>query len=103
MGAATEAEEGYVAFDEVKGENLAGEEGLADGESVEMSLESEIADEENVELTIEFTTESGYTGTFTTLHFETVPICLISADAVTGATQIAFGLPADEEAATEAE
>jgi hypothetical protein len=45
--------------------------------------------------TIEFTTESGYTGKFETLSYENAPIQLISADAMTGATQIAFGAPAN--------
>lgn len=43
--------------------------------------------------TLEFTTESGYTGSFTTLSYEVAPVQLISADMVTGATQIKFGLP----------
>ena len=46
---------------------------------------------ESFELTLKFVTESGYEGTFTTLHFETVTINLLSADAMTGATQISFG------------
>ena len=44
--------------------------------------------------TLEFTTASGYTGKFETLSYEKAPICLISADAMTGATQIKFGAPA---------
>ena len=46
---------------------------------------------ESFELTLKFVTESGYEGTFATLHFETVTINLLSADAMTGATQISFG------------
>lgn len=45
--------------------------------------------------TLEFITASGYTGKFETLSYEVVPICLISADDVTGATQIKFGAPAN--------
>lgn len=45
--------------------------------------------------TLEFTTASGYTGKFETLSYEVAPICLISADDVTGATQIKFGAPAN--------
>ena len=44
--------------------------------------------------TLEYTTESGYTASFTTLSYEVAPLQLISADMVTGATQIKFGAPA---------
>ncbi len=49
--------------------------------------------------TLAFKTESGYEAAFATLHFENVPISLLpapvvedgeAADAMTGATQIAF-------------
>ncbi len=43
--------------------------------------------------TLEFTTESGYTGSFDTLHFEVAPISLLAEDALTGATQISFSAP----------
>ena len=43
--------------------------------------------------TLEFTTESGYNAAFTTLSYEVAPIQLISADMVSGATKIKFGLP----------
>lgn len=46
--------------------------------------------------TIEFTTESGYTGSFKTLSYENAPITLISADAMTGATEIKFGAPSND-------
>ncbi len=42
-----------------------------------------------------FITESGYEGHFKTLHFETVPITLLAADALTGPTQISFFAPAE--------
>ena len=45
--------------------------------------------------TIEFTTESGYTGKFETLSYENAPIMLIAADAMTGSSQIAFGVPSN--------
>ena len=48
-------------------------------------------DKDNFVLTLVFKTEGGYEGTFTTLHFETVKINLLSTDAMTGATQISFG------------
>ncbi len=42
---------------------------------------------------LEYTTESGRVGKFETLHVEEAPITLLSEDAMTGATQIAFALP----------
>jgi len=42
------------------------------------------------ELTLEFTTESGYTAAFTSLHIETASISLLAEDALTGPTPIAF-------------
>ena len=44
-------------------------------------------------LTLTFTTESGYTASFTTLGLEEAPITLLSADAMTGATPISFSIP----------
>lgn len=43
--------------------------------------------------TLEFTTASGYNAKFETLSYEVAPICLIAADAMTGATAIKFGAP----------
>ena len=43
---------------------------------------------------LSYVTESGRIGTFPTLHFETVPISLLSTDAMTGATAISFTAPA---------
>ena len=43
--------------------------------------------------TIEFVAADGNTYTFDTLHFETVPVSLLSADAAAGATPIAFSEP----------
>ena len=40
--------------------------------------------------------KSGYEGSFATLNIETSPITMLSADAMTGATQISFSVPAAE-------
>ena len=71
-----------------KSDNFAGE-GLADGECVEITGTKKA----DYIVTLSFKTESGYEGAFTTLHFEDVPISLLAADAMTGATQIRFGAP----------
>lgn len=42
---------------------------------------------------LEFTTEDGSTQSFETLHYETTPLSLKSADAAAGATPIAFAAP----------
>ena len=47
-------------------------------------------------MTLTFKTESGYEGSFPTLHIEMTPIYLLSADGKTGATQISFRAPAAE-------
>lgn len=47
-------------------------------------------------MTLSFKTESGYEGSFATLHIEVAPIYLLSADGMTGATQISFRAPAAE-------
>ena len=47
-------------------------------------------------MTLTFKTESGYEGSFPTLHIEVAPIYLLSADGMTGATQISFRAPAAE-------
>ena len=47
-------------------------------------------------MTLYFKTESGYEGQFDTLHIEVAPIYLLSADGMTGATQISFRAPAAE-------
>lgn len=72
-----------------KGDNLAAA-GLADGDSVDSTVEMPGDKTEAYESTLEFTTESGYTAKFETLHFETVKIELLAEDAMTGATPIAF-------------
>ena len=72
-----------------KSENYAGE-GLAEGEFVEIKGTKKA----DYEVTLSFKTESGYEGAFATLHYEDVPICLLAADAMTGATPISFSAPA---------
>ncbi|MEE3488702.1 MAG: hypothetical protein VZT48_11440 [Bulleidia sp.] len=73
-----------------KGENLAGDHGFNTDHAIYTTYDAgdKAAD---TALTVEFTTASGYTGTFETLHIETAPITLIAEDAKTGATEIAFG------------
>ena len=75
----------YETGAEEKGENLAGE-GLNDTEKVETTYEGTT----DTILTLEFTTESGFQGTFETLYIEEVNINLLAADAMTGATPIQF-------------
>lgn len=75
----------YETGAEEKGENLAGE-GLNDTEKVEATYEGTT----DTVLTLEFTTESGFQGTFETLYIEEVNINLLAADAMTGATPIQF-------------
>ena len=76
-----------------KSDNYAGEEGLKKGGIVEING----TNKEGYVITLSFTTESGYEAAFETLHFETVPISLLpaktDADAVSGATPIAFSAP----------
>ncbi len=72
-----------------KSENYAGEEGLDKGAIVEING----TNKEGYVITLSFKTESGYEGAFETLHFETVPISLLAADALTGATPISFFAP----------
>lgn len=70
---------------EDKGENLAGE-GFAADENVELTFEAAT----DAALTLSFVTEGGYEAAFETLHIEEAPITLLSVDAMTGATPIAF-------------
>ena len=80
----------YTAGSEEKGENLAGE-GLADGESVVLTLPEDA--DQSANYTLEFTTEDGSVQSFETLHYEVTPISLLSVDAAAGATPIAFAAP----------
>lgn len=83
----------YEAGSEDKGENLAGEAGLADGENVVITRDVEADKQDDVTYVLEFTTEDGSTQSFETLHYETTPISLKSVDAAAGATPIAFAAP----------
>ena len=80
----------YTAGSEEKGENLAGE-GLADGESVVLTLPEDA--DQSAKYVLEFTTEDGSTQSFETLSYEVTPISLLSVDAAAGATPIAFSSP----------
>ena len=82
----------YIAFNGEKGENLAGE-GLADGASM-LAIKSIPADADaHHALVFTYVTESGRTGEFSTLSIEDVPMTLLSADAMTGATPLNFFAP----------
>ena len=83
----------YEAGSEDKGENLAGEAGLADGENVVITRDVEADKQDDMTYVLEFTTEDGNTQSFETLHYETTPISLKSVDAAAGATPIAFAAP----------
>lgn len=75
----------YETGAEDKGENHA-----ADGMEADASLELTFEAAADAELTLAFVTEGGYEAAFETLHIEEAPISLLSADALTGATPIAF-------------
>ena len=83
----------YDAGSEDKGENLAGEAGLADGENVVITRDVEADKQGDMTYVLEFTTEDGSTQSFETLHYEITPISLKSVDAAAGATPIAFAAP----------
>ena len=83
----------YEAGSEDKGENLAGEAGLADGENVVITRDVEADKQDDMTYVLEFTTEDGSTQSFATLHYEITPISLKSVDAAAGATPIAFAAP----------
>ena len=83
----------YEADSEDKGDNLAGENGLADGENVVITRDEDADKQADMTYVLEFTTEDGQTQSFETLHYETTPISLKSVDAAAGATPIAFEAP----------
>ena len=83
----------YEAGSEDKGENLAGEAGLADGENVVITRDVEADKQGDMTYVLEFTTEDGSTQSFEPLHYETTPISLKSVDAAAGAPPIAFAAP----------
>ena len=68
----------YEAGSEDKGENLAGEAGLADGENVVITRDVEADKQGDMTYVLEFTTEDGSTQSFDTLHYEVAPISLKS-------------------------
>ena len=80
----------YAVGSEDKGESLAGE-GLADGESVVLTLPEDA--DTSAKYVLEFTTDGGATQSFETLSYEVTPISLLSVDAAAGATPIAFAAP----------
>ena len=83
----------YDAGSDEKGDNLAGENGLADGENIVITRDVEADKQSDVTYILEFTTEDGQTQSFETLHYEGAPISLLSVDAAAGATPIAFTAP----------
>lgn len=83
----------YEAGSEDKGENLAGENGLADGESIVITRDEDAEKQADLKYTLEFTTEDGATQSFDTLSYEVAPISLLSVDAAAGATPVAFSAP----------
>ena len=83
----------YEAGSEDKGDNLAGENGLADGENIVITRDEDADKQADMTYVLEFTTEDGQTQSFETLHYETTPISLKSVDAAAGATPIAFEAP----------
>lgn len=98
----------YLAGSEDKGPNLLVE-GMDDAmtlvldESIYAELATVKSDSEKASdnFVLEFETESGYLGTFETLHREEATISLLSADAAAGATAISF-ITNVEETVTEA-
>ena len=66
------------------------EEGIENGGSIVLSYAIPANEDGNHRLTFSFKTVSGYEGTFTTLSIEETGITLLAADAMTGATPIAF-------------
>ena len=83
----------YDAGSDEKGDNLAGENGLAAGENIVITRDVEADKQSDVTYILEFTTEDGQTQSFETLHYEVAPISLLSVDAAAGATPIAFTAP----------
>ena len=83
----------YDAGSDEKGDNLAGENGLVDGENIVITRDVEADKQSDVTYILEFTTEYGQTQSFETLHYEVAPISLLSVDAAAGATPIAFTAP----------
>ncbi len=64
----------YDAGSDEKGDNLAGENGLADGENIVITRDVEADKQSDVTYILEFTTEDGQPQSFETLHYEVAPI-----------------------------
>lgn len=75
-----------------QGKNLA-ESGFADGEKMDLTFQGYAEGDNKTVIVLTFVTESGYTGSFETLHIEEAPITLLSEDAMTGPTPIVFAEP----------
>ena len=75
---------------------------LADGESTEVAIDKYDTLTADTTYAFSFQTEGGYVAVYKTLHYETVPMTLISQDAKTGATPFQFAEP-EVSAETEAE
>ena len=84
----------YDSGSEAKGRNLAGEDGIADGESIVLTRDASEEESKEAVFTLEFKAEDmEESQKFETLHFEEAPISLLSIDAASGATAIAFAAP----------
>lgn len=68
-----------------KGDNL-----VPNGFDAGYSMKLSYTGAADTTLVLEFKTESGYSAAFETLHIEEAPVSLLSVDAMTGATPIAF-------------
>lgn len=73
-----------------KGKNLAGEGLDKDATVDEEPVVLDAKETKDFVSTVEFVTESGRTGKFENLHFESVLVNLLSKDAMTGATPLEF-------------
>ena len=83
----------YEAGSEDKGDNLAGENGLADGENVVITRDEDADKQADMTYVLEFTTEDGQTQSFETLHYETTLSTLKSFVAAAHTIPIAFDSP----------
>ena len=77
-----------------KGVNYAGA-GIAADACVVITKSMAGTEDGNHRLTLHFETEGGYAADFTTLSIEVVPLTLLAADAMTGATPLTFFAPAE--------
>ena len=74
--------------------------GMNDGDVVVVNIKAPEAETKDKVYVLTYVTESGRTEKFETLHFEEAPITLLSKDAMTGATVIAFEVPKETAAYT---